>query len=764
MPGRIHNLPFMLAGLVALVFAGLAPASQQVRPPAEVFLYEASADNGEIVIEWEVRPEHYLYRERFAFSTDTPGVTLGEPVYPDGEMHEDEFFGRQEIYRGEFTVRIPYEGDAGEVELDMRSQGCADIGLCYPPQNWPVTIALPAAAKAAADESARGNGGGGLRRWLGGRQSAASGQPDVLPPDQAFGWSASFTGANEITIHWDVKSGYYLYRDRFSVSVVDGPLELGAPRIPPGEPQVDEFFGETEVFFDDMTMTVPFSRASADAATVTLSLGFQGCAEIGLCYPPLEREVTLELAAATDTAGDNGAGFAAAGTGGGAAAGGGGGAPPVSEQDRLASLITGSSLWLVVATFFGLGLLLAFTPCVLPMVPILSGIIAGQGAGVTATKGFLLSVAYVLGMAVTYTAAGAIAAMAGAQVQAFFQQPWIIITFSALFIVLAMGMFGFFNLQLPAALQTRLAEVSSRQRAGTYAGTAVMGALSALIVSACVAPPLVASLAVIGQTGDVARGAMSLFAMSLGMGVPLLLVGASAGKFLPKAGPWMNAVKYAFGVMLLGVAVWMLERILPGAAALALWAGLAFIAAVFLGALDPLGDGAGPAKRLGKGLGVTSAAYGLILLVGAATGGNDPLQPLANFGLGGGGQQAQAQLDFRYVETVDELEAEIASASAAGRPVMLDFTADWCVSCKEMERYTFTAPEVHTALADAVLLKADVTANNRDDQALLRHFGIFGPPTIAFFDREGQERKGYRLVGFVAAEPFAEHARAALAP
>ncbi len=725
--------------LAALLWPGTQAQAQDVLPPAQVFLYETSAEEGRIVIDWQVRPAHYLYRERFGFSTTTPGIELGEPRYPTGIMHEDEFFGRQEIYRGDFRIEIPYRGSASAMTLNMRLQGCADIGLCYPPLNWPADIALVSADTPTA--AGPGSGGADLAGLIGG-----NGTGDFLPPEQAFRSYAEFTGSNELTVRWEIAEGYYLYRDQFSVAVADGPVQLGTPALPPGTPHEDEYFGRTEVYFDDVEMVIGFSRGSASSAPVTFTLGFQGCADGGICYPPLERELTVMLAAASADTG--GAGLAPT--------------PPVSEQDRLAGLITDASLPLVLATFFGLGLLLAFTPCVLPMVPILSGIIAGQGANVTTRRAFNLSLAYVLGMALTYTVAGAVAAMAGAQVQAFFQQTWILVLFAGLFVVLAMSMFGFFTLQMPAVIQSRLADVSGRQRTGTFVGTAVMGALSALIVSACVAPPLVATLAVIGQSGDVVRGSASLFVMSLGMGAPLLLVGASAGKLLPRAGAWMNAIKTFFGVLLLAVAVWMLERILPGAVVLALWAGLAFVIAVFLGALEPLGEAAGPGRRLGKSAGAMAGAYGLILLAGAATGGNDPLQPLANFSAGGGAQVSQ-RLEFRSIKTVDDLDRELRLAAASSQPVMLDFTADWCVSCKEMERNTFPNADVQTALSGAVLLKADVTANDDDDQALLRHFGIFGPPTIAFFDRSGQEKAGYRLVGFVAAAPFADHARAALA-
>jgi len=442
-------------------------------------------------------------------------------------------------------------------------------------------------------------------------------------------------------------------------------------------------------------------------------------------------------------------------------------AVPVSEQDRLAALIGEGNLAAVLATFFGAGLLLALTPCVLPMIPILSGIIAGEGKDVTPARGFTLSLSYVMGMALTYTVAGALFAAAGQQVQAIFQQTWILVTFAGLFVLLAAGMFGAFDLQMPSSIQTRVAAISGKQKSGTMVGAFVMGALSSLIVTACVAPPLVAALAVIGQTGDVFRGAAALFALSLGMGAPLLAVGASAGKLMVKAGPWMVAVKNAFGFVMLGLAIWMLDRVLPGAVTLALWAVLIFMAGVFLGALTPLTPESGGAQKVGKGFGVLAMFYGAVLLLGALSGGDDPLQPLAGTrvaAVGGGATAAHEELEFRRIKTVADLEQAVAEAATRGQPVMLDFYADWCVACKEMEKYTFSDPEVHAELDGVVLLQADVTANDAQDQALLKHFRIFGPPSIIFFGPDGEERRAYQVVGFMPADEFAAHAALAVSP
>jgi thiol:disulfide interchange protein DsbD len=577
---------------------------------------------------------------------------------------------------------------------------------------------------------------------------AQLGESEFLPPTEAFRVSAVVSGADQVRVEFLVTPGYYLYRHRlnFALEGVDGgsapPASLGTALIPPGEWKEDEFFGRQQVFHEGFTVSVPVSRAPGGVLPATLVVGLQGCADAGLCYPPEKRRLRIELPPTQGSATASTPPVAGIESGAGAAGGG-----FVSEQDRLALLIKDGSLSLVLATFFGLGLLLAFTPCVLPMVPILSGIIAGQGSNVTTARAFSLSLTYVLGMAVMNTLAGVAAAAAGQQIQAMFQQPWIIVLFALLFVALALSMFGLFTLQLPSALQTRLSDVSNQQRAGTFGGVAVMGALSALIVTACVAPPLFAALAVIAQTGDVVRGGSALFAMSLGMGAPLLVIGTSAGRLLPKAGAWMETVKKFFGVLMLAVAAWMLERVVPERWALLLWAVPALAGAWLLWhEIRPrsiLG-------WMGRLAGVALGVYGLLLLAGVALGGRSLLAPIPQW------QAEVRSLEFRKIKSVADLDREVAAAAAAGKPVMLDFYADWCVSCKEMERYTFTDAAVQQALANAVLLKADVTANDDDDQALLQRFGIFGPPTIAFWRTDGVEQKNYRVVGFMPAAEFAK--------
>ena len=594
------------------------------------------------------------------------------------------------------------------------------------------------------------------------QQSSASGgladllksDDEFLHPDVAFKLSARAISPDTVEVTWEIAKDYYLYKSRMGFSTDTPQVQLGQVQWPKGDIKNDEFFGEQEVFHNSVTARIPVSRPAGEAIKLALTVKYQGCAEAGLCYNPLTKVINVELPASNSAVNLDGQSI-------GSEAGGG----MVSEQDRLAGLIRDGNLLAVLGTFFGIGILLSFTPCVLPMIPILSGIIVGQREKVTPAKGFSLAFAYVQGMALTYAAAAVVFVLAFKQApQAFFQKPWIVGTFAGVFVLLAFAMFGSFTLQLPSALQTRLADVSNKQKGGTYLGTFIMGALSALIVTACVAPALIAALSVISQTGQVGRGAAALYVMGLGMGVPLLLVGASAGTLLPKAGAWMDAIKSLFGVMFLGLAIYLLSTLLPAALTMLLWAALAIISGYWIFSLQ-LKPGQ-PAPAAWRGAGLVILVYGILLLIGAGSGRTDPLQPLQGLASTQGVnsvQTASAQehaLPFKRIKSVADLDAEVAAATAAGKTVMLDFYADWCVSCKEMEKYTFTQASVQSALANSVLLQADVTANNADDQALLQRFGIFGPPTIAFFV-DGQERKDYRVVGYVAAEKFAPHVTAA---
>ena len=742
LPGTAMISMFRTFIALAFLVAGTAAGQDKLLPVEEAFRY-AVTDTGEAFeVDWALYEHAYLYKSRLSFESGTDAIVLGAPDLPKGIDHEDDFFGRQEIYRDAFFVRIPYTvvGDRpATADLIIKSQGCDDnIGICYPPQVWTETVTLKKTAVPAPKMQL-------------GQLGASSATSDFPPADEVFFPEIFAVDGNTVEVGIRIEPGFYLYKDKLSVRALSENAQAGRWDLPEGKMKTDEYFGEVEVYVDSFLAPLAIARATPDAMNLDIELGYQGCAEGGLCYMPQTRVLTVSLPAAT-TVGKL-TQDAPAGPG-----------APQSEQARLAGIITGSSIWVAAALFFLAGLGLAFTPCVLPMVPILSGIIAGEGEDVTPMRGFGLALSYVLGMAIVYTAAGVAAAAAGMQLQATFNQPWVLILFAGLFVALALGMFGVYELQMPSSIQTRLSGISGNQKSGTTIGAFIMGALSALIVTACVAPALIAALTVMAQTGDMLRSGTALFAMSLGMGAPLLLVGAAQGKFLPKAGPWMIAVRNAFGFMMLGLAIWMLSRILPGSVTMLLWAVLIFMAGVFLGGLTTLtSDATGP-QKLGKGFGFLAIIYGIVLLLGGLAGGSNPMHPLAGVNMGGGTMIAAEDhaLPFQRIKTVDDLDRELQLAASQGKTAFLDFYADWCVSCKEMEAYTFTDREVQTELSNTVWLQADVTANDAADRELLDRFGVFGPPTIIFFGANGEQRHGYEVVGYMPADEFAAHLRKAL--
>lgn len=565
-------------------------------------------------------------------------------------------------------------------------------------------------------------------------------EPELLEPDKAFQFTARLKDARSIEISYRVAPGYYLYRDKFRFTAAPAEVKLGAPQMPPGKLKRDEFFGEVETYRGDLRIIVPLEIQGAAVPAVLLTAVSQGCADVGVCYVPHEQKAELKLAALGAAQSDAPASLFGAPSAG-----------PAGDDARVAALFTGG-FWLVVASFFGFGLLLSLTPCVLPMVPILSGIIVGGGQHVTKTKGFLLALTYVLGMAITYAAAGVAAGLSGAMLAATLQSPWVVGAFAAIFVALALAMLGVYELQLPVALQSRIADASKRLHGGHAAGVFAMGVLSALIVGPCVAPPLAGALLYISQSRDVVLGGSALFALALGIGVPLLVIGASAGALMPKAGPWMETVKRFFGVLLLGVAIYLVSPFVPVPVQMGAWAALLIFTAVYLRAIDSLPANAHGFQKFGKGVGIIALIAGVAYLVGAFSGSRDILQPLSGLRLSSA-ESGSSETPFQRVGNSAELDARI--QAAAGRPVMLDFYADWCVSCKEMERFTFRDEQVRARLKEMTLLQADVTANNAEHIALLKRFRLFGPPGIIFFDRNGREIQGLRVIGFQSADKFA---------
>ncbi len=569
-----------------------------------------------------------------------------------------------------------------------------------------------------------------------------------LEPERAFRFAARALDERTVDVEFKVAPGYYLYREKLAFEAAGA--VLGAVQLPPGKVKYDETFRkDVETYRDVLRVAVPVAQAAAGFRLIVTS---QGCADAGLCYPPMRSGADISLAGfggassvrilSPSELGEPDLGAA------------GGTAGPVAqatsnESAHLDAALQSGRFWTVIGVFLVAGVLLSFTPCVLPMLPILSSIIVGQQAAGSRSRSLALAASYSLGMAVVYTAFGIAAGLIGEGLAATLQKPAVLLAFGAALVAFSLSMFGVYEMRLPGAVNQRLTDASGRLRGGHAASVFAMGGVSALIVSPCVVAPLAGALVYLSQTRDVALGGSALFALAAGMSVPLLLLGASAGAWLPKAGAWMQGVKRFFGVLLLGVAIWIVQPILPAAAGLVLWGALAVFAAVLVWGHRATA----PQPPWRHGLAGALVVLGIFEWVGAASGAVDPLQPLARIGSGSQGHAEAAALRFQPVRSVAELDAVLASAD---RPVMLDFYADWCVSCKEMERYTFSDPAVRKRLSNAVLLKADVTANNAQDRELLKRFQLFGPPGTLFFSARGQEVSPARVIGYQNAARFGQ--------
>lgn len=567
-------------------------------------------------------------------------------------------------------------------------------------------------------------------------------QPKFLPPDQAFELKIVARDAHTLQASFNITEGYYLYRDKIKLSSKDSAIKI-IPNLPAGEMKQDPNFGPTQVFHHSFQADAALEGSAVAVSSITINAVYQGCSEQGLCYPPINKTLVVELTPASYSATPNTATVSSAPTQSTIA-------PLETDNSKIAQLFKNGSFWLIISFFFGAGLLLSLTPCVFPMIPILSGIIVGRGHNITHSHAFFLSLAYVLGMAITYAAAGVAAGFSGDLISNALQTPWVLGCFAAIFVVLSLSMFGFYELQMPTALQSKLTDTSNRLHGGHLSGVFVMGALSAVIMGPCVAAPLAGALLYIGKTHDALLGGVALFMLALGMGAPLLLIGTSAGVLLPKAGAWMEAVKRFFGVMLLALAIWIIQPLLPMNVQMLLWAALLLFSAIYLGALSALPVNTKGIHKLQKGFALLVLLLGVGYLIGALSGARDLLRPL------GGISRSEATevptLKFTRIKDIADLDQHIAQAH--GQPVMLDFYADWCVSCKEMERYTFSDATVQAQLKPYLLLQADVTPNSESDKALLKRFGLYGPPGILFFNAQGTENVDSRIVGYQDAAQF----------
>ncbi|WXU00180.1 MAG: Thiol:disulfide interchange protein DsbD [Catillopecten margaritatus gill symbiont] len=727
-----------------LLFSIATQAEDELLPADEAFAFSAKVVDKQILLNWDIAEGYFLYKEKIKISSDH-SKRLGEAKFPVAKIKDDEFFGKVGVYRKNVKVSVPVlAGDTQFIVLNVVFQGCADLGVCYPPITKSVTLKVEGNRKTSLADDAFGLFSKAKSTMQSMVEKTVSISDEPLRADEAFAYSVSAIDANTLRATWSVHPEYYLYHNKFFIDVKGA--DFGEIIFPKGKIKDDPLFGKVEVYKGNLVIDIPLKNIQT--GQITFSAKYQGCWLGGICYPPVEKitDITMPKAGEVVEMVVPQAPISSVATPTNSA--------PLNEADQITALLQQDNLLLVLVSFFGFGLLLSLTPCVFPMIPILSGIIVGQKGEMTTKRALTMSIVFVLAMSVTYSIAGVLAGYFGENLQVLLQAPAVLVTFSAIFVALAFSMFGYYDIQLPSALQNKITSISNKQEGGSLIGVAIMGFLSALIVGPCVAPPLAGALIYIGQTGDALLGGLSLFVMSLGMGVPLLLIGAGVSK-LPKAGGWMDNVKYVFGIMMLGVAIYLLDRIISPFVSLILWALLFTLSPIAMGVFQKLGDTASAFQRIFKGIGLLVLIYGLLLggLV-ARGGGGDMFAPLSSYGVGA--QVEKVHIAFNKVKSSAELDAILAKAQANNQIVMMDFYADWCISCKELERFVFSNPEVVNQMKNVIALQADVTANDEIDQALMKRFEIIGPPGILFF-KDGIENRSQRIVGEIDAQGFITH-------
>ncbi|MCF6288336.1 MAG: protein-disulfide reductase DsbD [Proteobacteria bacterium] len=680
---------------------------------------EINQDN--FTLRFNIADKYYLYKHAFKFPNDGNDVEFLEAKIPVGKKKTDDFFGEVETYYQQVDIVIPFNNPEVKhsTTFKYKYQGCADVGVCYPPETKTIELKLPVAQISNNNPFGLDKNQGSL--W-GGQQNS------VLPEDQAFILETIAIDASTLSARFTMSDNVYLYKDKVILTSLTDGISIDTVEFPKGEMKDDPYFGEVEVFFNQIEVVIGITR-NTDAKVLQLQAEFQGCVDEGICYPPSTRTIDISLSEDIVIPLDSSTEI--------------NNITQLSEQDQIQADLSENSWWKTILKFFGFGLLLALTPCVFPMIPILSGLIMGQGE-ITRSKSFILALVYVLAMALAYTVAGVIAGMLGANIQAALQKPAVIVAFSLIFVVLAMSMFGYYDLQLPSSWQNKLSKLSNKQKSGSYIGVAIMGFVSAIIVGPCVAPPLAGAVLYISNTGDPIVGGFALFAMSIGMGVPLLLIGATAGKWMPQSGGWMNVVKSFFGIALIAMAIWFLSRIIPGHIALALYGVLALLASIFWIKYAMKNISSKKMTAFFLLLKVLLIALGTVQIIGAIKGNTDPLRPLTTI----------KKFEFVKISSVAELEQAITNSN---KPVLLDFYADWCADCIQMERVTYSDPIVQATLDKFLVLKADVTQQNDADKALMKKFQIIGPPATLFFGIDNQLIKQYSFFGFKNAEDFVQH-------
>lgn len=730
-----------LLGLWLLLLTFCVQAQGGLLPADKALAFKAEVVNDEILLHWKIAKGYYLYKEKISILADSP-ERLGKVKFPKAKVKNDEFFGNIGTYRNNVTVSVPVlPGKEKSILLSVSYQGCADVDdVCYPTIKKSVKLDIskfyqppPSLVGGAFDffSQAQNEAKSLLNTVL------PSGASEPLHPDEAFRFTTVVKDKNTVLARWDIRKDYYLYHNKFAFEAKGA--ALGEIIIPAGKVKNDPLFGVVETHTDKLEIVIPLKNTQTPNPVLTVK--YQGCWEGGVCYPPQEKSVNIDLSSAKGGTQVSAPTKVSTPTN-----------PLLNEADQITAMLQHDNILWVLLSFFGFGLLLSLTPCVFPMIPILSGIIIGQEGAISTKRAVMISIVFVLAMSATYSTAGVLAGYFGENLQALFQTPWILVVFSLVFVALAFSMFGFYQIQLPKKLQTKITNISNKQTGGHFLGVAIMGLLSALIVGPCVAPPLAGALIYIGQTGDAALGGLSLFVLSIGMGVPLILIGAGVSK-LPRAGAWMDNIKYIFGILMLAVAIYLLDRIIPPIASLALWASLATIAPIAMGALNTQRSDSTPWQRIFKAIGLIILGYGILLWGLVARGGGDMLAPLSDWG---GAPTEQTHIQFSKVTSNAELNQVLTTSKNNGQIVMLDFYAEWCIACKELERFVFADAEVVAGMKNVITLQADVTKNNADDKALMRRFDIVGPPAILFF-KDGVENRSQRIIGEISAKKFLQH-------
>ncbi len=765
----MKKLIFLLVLLFTSISYAAVGQDELLHPDKAFSLAEPSynSDTANVSATWTIAEKYYLYKKTFKFQSKDKNIEFGKVNFPEPLRHRDITEGKMvDIYREKVSLNIPVKTLDGsplpkELPIKIIHQGCFDGGVCYPPKKTKLTLVSdPNATPSTTSETKPTPEASSEPNIIENEPAtpASEGKPDFsiitgdqknkpIPVDKAFQFKLLSHKDGVLSTQFNITPGHYIYKEKikFQLKNAEG-LSLAVDKIkyPKTVIKNDAAYGEIDVYRNTITLDIPFTgEVSKDAK---LYVEYQGCSELtGICYPPIK--LTTAIFAAAEANKPQTA------------------APEIvqSEQGKFANIIANKNFIIVLGLFFIAGVGLAFTPCVFPMIPILSGIIAGQSGYVSTSRAFILSLSYVIPMALTYAGVGVIAGLSGGAInlQVIFQTPWVIGVFAFLFVLLSLSMFGFYELQMPSSIQSRLTEISNRQSGGSILGAGIMGILSAIIVGPCVTAPLIGALIYIAQTNDAVLGGFTLFALGLGMGFPLLIIGTSAGKLLPKAGSWMDATKSIFGVMMLGMAIWMIDRVVSGNVTLILTGILLLVSSVYAGVFDRLNEESSSFKRLFKGIGIVMFIFGLFMLIGAALGNHSLIKPLQ--GVVGSSMSTNAavqtagSIHFEKIKGISGLQTALQNAQKNKQVAMLDFYADWCASCKELEHFTFQDKQVIDSLKSLSTLQADVTPNDEQDKALLQKFGLFGPPAILFFDLNGKELKQYRLVGYYPAKEFLAH-------